>query len=115
MTDIPNGAVLRIYLKESDKYGSKLLHEELVARALEAGLAGATVLRGAAGFGATATIHTTKILRLSSDLPIIVEIVDAEEKIEAFLPEIEPLIPSGAATVHRVRLVRFGDTNEPEI
>lgn len=101
-----DGKLLRIFIGESDKHEGQPLHEWIVRRAREHGLAGATVLRGLAGFGARSRLHTAKILRLSSDLPIVVEIVDAEEKIESFLPVIDGAIGEGLATVEKVE-VRF--------
>jgi uncharacterized protein len=100
------GALLRIFVGESDRHDGKPLYEWLVLKARERGLAGATVLRGIMGFGAHSRLHTAKILRLSEDLPIVVEIVDTAEKIEAFLPEIDSAIVEGLATVERVS-VRF--------
>jgi hypothetical protein len=101
-----DGKLLRIFIGESDKHEGQPLHEWIVRRAREHGLAGATVLRGLAGFGAHSRLHTAKILRLSTDLPIVVEIVDTEEKIESFLPVIDDAIGEGLATVERVE-VRF--------
>jgi len=106
MTLPEEGKLLRIFIGESDKHEGRPLHEWIVRKAREEGLAGATVLRGVGGFGANSRIHTTKILRLSTDLPMVVEIVDTEEKIEAFLPEIDGAIGEGLATVERVE-VRF--------
>jgi PII-like signaling protein len=100
------GKLLRIFVGESDKYESMPLHEWVVRKAREQGLAGATVLRGLEGYGAKSKLHTSKILRLSSDLPIVIEIIDVEEKIEAFLPVIDDAISEGLATVERVE-VRF--------
>ena len=111
MTAIPEeGALLRIFIGESDKYEGKPLYEWLVAQAREAGLAGATVVRGIQGFGAHSRMHTAKILRLSEDLPIVIEFVDAPEKIEAFLPTVDRAIDEGLATIERVkiRLYRSG-------
>jgi PII-like signaling protein len=87
--------ILRIFIGESDKYEGKPLYEWLVIKAKKQGLAGATVLRGLMGFGATSRIHTSKILRLSMDLPIVVEIVDAPEKITSFLASIETVVTEG--------------------
>jgi len=101
-----HGKLLRIFIGESDKHEGMPLHEWIVRTARARGLAGATVLRGLTGFGAHSRLHTAKILRLSSDLPIVVEIVDTEEKIESFLPVIEDAIDEGLATVERVE-VRF--------
>ena len=84
------GKLLRIFIGESDRWEHKPLYEAIVLKARELGMAGATVLRGAMGFGANSRLHTTKVLRLSEDLPVVVEIVDAEEKIQAFLPNSTP-------------------------
>jgi hypothetical protein len=100
------GRLLRIFLGESDKHEGRPLYEWIVLKAREAGLAGATVLRGIEGFGAHSRLHTAKILRLSEDLPIVVEIVDLAEKIEAFLPTVDVAIAEGLATVEKVD-VRF--------
>jgi PII-like signaling protein len=109
------GHLLRIYLGESDTYEGTPLYEWIVRRAREEGLAGATVLRGLEGFGARSVLHTSKILRLSSDLPVTVEIVDAIDKIDRFLALVEPAIEEGLATVEEVE-VRFyrsrGDGSE---
>jgi PII-like signaling protein len=107
------GKLLRIFVGESDRHEGLALHEWIVRRAREQGLAGATVLRGLEGFGAHSRLHTARILRLSSDLPIIVEIVDTEEKIEAFLPTIDGAIGEGLATIERVE-VRFYRAGEPK-
>ena len=106
MTLPKDGKLLRIFIGENDKYEGQALYEWIVHKARERGLAGATVLRGIEGFGAHSRLHTAKILRLSSDLPIVVEIVDTEEKIESFLPLIEDAVREGLATVERVE-VRF--------
>ena len=102
------GKLLRIFIGETDKYDRQPLYEWLVQQARAQGMAGATVLRGMVGYGAGSLIHTTKILRLSEDLPVIVEIVDTEEKIDAFLPRIEGAITEGLVTVERahIRLYR---------
>lgn len=100
------GHLLRIFIGESDKHEGTPLYEWIVCRAKEHGLAGATVLRGLEGFGAHSRLHTAKILRLSEDLPIVVEIVDTKEKIEAFLPIIDAAIPEGLATLEKVE-IRF--------
>lgn len=100
------GHLLRIFIGESDKHEHLSLFEWIVRKAREHGLAGATVLRGLEGFGAHSRLHTAKILRLSSDLPIIVEIVDTIEKIEAFLPVVDAAIQEGMATIEKVE-VRF--------
>ena len=100
------GHLLRIFVGESDRRDGKPLYEWLVLRAREQGLAGATVLRGIEGFGADSRLHTAKILRLSEDLPIVVEIVDTREKIEAFLPTVDEAVTEGLATLERVE-IRF--------
>ncbi len=104
------GHLLRIFVGESDRHGGLPLYEWIVRQARERGLAGATVLRGVEGFGAHSRLHTAKILRLSEDLPIVIEIVDSKEKIEAFLPVIDGSIPEGLATLEKVqiRLYRSG-------
>ncbi len=101
-----DGKLLRIFIGESDKYKGQPLYEWIVLKARDRGMAGATVLRGLEGYGAHSRLHTAKILRLSSDLPIVVEIVDTENKIESFLPLIDDAIGEGLATVERVE-VRF--------
>ena len=106
MTLPKHGKLLRIFIGENDKYEGQPLYEWIVRKARESGLAGATVLRGLEGFGAHSRLHTAKILRLSSDLPIVVEIVDTEDKVESFLPLIDDAIGEGLATVERVE-VRF--------
>ncbi|MCE3242253.1 MAG: hypothetical protein K0Q83_2760 [Deltaproteobacteria bacterium] len=104
------GSLLRIFIGESDKHEGMALYEWIVRKAREQGLAGATVLRGLEGFGAHSRVHTAKILRLSTDLPIVVEIVDSLEKVEAFLPAVDGAIREGLATLERVqiRLYRSG-------
>jgi hypothetical protein len=101
-----DGQLLRIFIGESDKYDGKPLFEWIVQKARENGLAGATVLRGMEGFGAHSRLHTAKILRLSEDLPIVIEIVDTSDKLEAFLPLIDDAIQEGLATLEKVR-IRF--------
>jgi len=99
--------LLRIYLGESDHLEHKPLYEAIVLKAREAGLAGATVLRGAMGFGASSRLHTAKILRLSVDLPLIIEIVDAEEKINSFLPQLRAIMGGGLVTLEKIRVVHY--------
>jgi uncharacterized protein len=98
------GCLLRIFIGESDKRDGKLLYEWLVLKARERGLAGATVLRGMMGFGAHSRLHTFKIERLSEDLPVIIEIVDGREKLEAFLALIDEEIPEGLATLEKAEV-----------
>lgn len=104
------GHLLRIFVGESDRHGGLPLYEWIVRQARQHGLAGATVLRGVEGFGAHSRLHTAKILRLSEDLPIVIEIVDSKEKIEEFLPVIDASISEGLATLEKVqiRLYRSG-------
>jgi PII-like signaling protein len=101
------GVLLRIYLGELDKHGPRPLYEAIVIRARELGLAGATVLRGPMGFGARSILHTAKILRLSEDLPVVIEIVDVAEKVEAFLPELDAMFGDGLITLEKVRVIRY--------
>lgn len=105
---IPKDALLlRIYIGESDRWEHKPLYEAIVLRARELHLAGATVLRGPMGFGKSSRLHTAKILRLSMDLPLVIEIVDSEEKINAFLPELEKMVGGGLVTVEKVQVVAY--------
>jgi PII-like signaling protein len=99
------GYLLRIFIGESDRHGHRPLYESIVLQAREAGLAGATVLRGVMGFGKHSVLHTAKILRLSEDLPMVIEIVDSLEKIEAFLPVLDELSKDGLVTVENVRVI----------
>lgn len=101
------GTLLRIFIGELDKWHHLPLYESIVLRARELGLAGATVLRGPMGYGAHSRLHTAKILRLSEDLPVIIEIVDKEEKIQAFLPELDRMIPDGLVTLEKVRVIIY--------
>src|SRR5438477_4744607 len=104
-----NGVLLRIFIGESDKEPGRdrPLFEAIVRRAREAHLAGATVLRGPMGFGRHSRMHTTKLLELSTDLPIVIEIVDAEEKVEAFLPVVDELVTEGLVTLEAVRVLKY--------
>lgn len=104
MTLAKNGKLLRIFIGESDRHEGMPLYEWIVRKARERGLAGATVLRGLEGYGAHSRLHTAKILRLSSDLPIVVERVDTEEKIELFLQLIDGIVCEGLATVEKVEV-----------
>ena len=102
--------LLRIFLGQDDRHGHQPLYEAIVLKAREQGLAGATVLRGPMGFGHSSTLHTTKVLRLSQDLPIVVEIVDSEEKIGAFLPVLDGMMGSGLVTLEKVQVLQYGPT-----
>ena len=114
MTLTRQGHLLRIFLGESDRHEGAPLYEWLVRRAREHGLAGATVLRGLEGYGAGSRLHTAKILRLSSDLPIVVEIVDTIDKIESFLPVIDGADREGLATVEKVDVRFYRDGAEAD-
>ena len=102
-----DSVLLLIFIGESDRHDGKPLHEALVLKARELHLAGATVIRGAMGFGLSSRIHTSKILRLSIDLPLIIEIVDSEEKINAFLPVLDQMMGGGLVTVEKVKVVHY--------
>jgi PII-like signaling protein len=101
------GELLRIFVGESDQWNGRPLHEAILLAAREQGLAGATVVRGLAGFGATSRIHTVKILRLSEDLPMVIEIVDQPEKIQAFLPTIDQMVTEGMVTLEKVDVLIY--------
>jgi len=101
------GKLVRIFIGENDQWHGKPLYEAIVMRARESGLAGATVLRGLMGFGAKSRIHTAKVLRLSEDLPIVVEIVDRADRIEAFLPALEEMVADGLVTLERVQIITY--------
>ena len=106
---IPKQALLlRIFFGEDDKLGGRPLYEAIVLKAREMHLAGATVLRGPMGFGASSRLHTTKILRLSEDLPLVIEIVDSEEKINEFLPVLDDMMSSGLVTIEKVQVLHYG-------
>jgi len=100
--------LLRIFVGESDRAGHHPLYEAIVLKARESGLKGATVLRGVMGFGRHSIIHTTKILRLSEDMPMVIEIVDRMEKIEQFIPLLEEMMSDGLVTLERVRIIHYG-------
>src|SRR5690242_8796519 len=102
-----NGQLLRIFIGESDQWHGRPLYEAIILRAREMGLAGATMLRGLMGYGATSRIHTAKLLRLSEDLPVIVEIVDSEEKLSAFLPIIDEMVQEGLVTLENIKVIQY--------
>ena len=109
---VPREAVLlRIFIGEDDGIKGRPLYEAIVLKAREAGLAGATVLRGPMSFGKSSTLHTAKVLRLSEDLPMVIEIVDTQEKIDAFLPLLDPMMGLGLVTLERVQVLQYGDSN----
>jgi PII-like signaling protein len=106
---IPRDAMLlRIFIGEDDKYGHAPLYEAIVLKARELHLAGATVLRGPMGFGHSSRLHTAKIVRLSEDLPFVIEIVDSEEKINAFLPVLDSMMGNGLVTLEKVQVLQYG-------
>lgn len=102
-----DGTLLRIFVGESDRWHGKPLYEAIVELARERGLAGATVLRGLEGFGAHSRVHTSRILRLSEDLPVVIEIVDRPERIEAILPALDEMVAEGLVTLERVRVIAY--------
>lgn len=105
---LPHDAMLlRIFIGESDRYGHKPLCESIVLKAREMHLAGATVLRGPMGYGKTSRLHTAKILRLSMDLPLVIEIVDTEEKINEFLPVLDEMMHGGLVTLEKARVIDY--------
>src|SRR5881296_3796355 len=106
--EIPQDAVLlRIFLGESDRWHHQPLYEAIVLKAREMHLAGATVLRGPMGFGKSSRLHTAKILRLSMDLPVVIEIVDAEDKVQAFLPALDEMMKGGLVTLEKVKVIHY--------
>ena len=105
------GYLLRIFVGESDKHGHLPLYEAIVVKAREMGLAGATVLRGVMGFGRHSVMHTAKILRLSEDLPMIVEIIDSLENIETFLPILDTMVLEGLVTLEQIRVIHHRSDN----
>ena len=106
MTGSVKAVCLRLYVGEREHYENKPLYEALVLKARESRLAGATVLRSPMGFGPSSLLHTANILRLSDDLPMIVEIIDAKEKMDAFLEDVKPMMKHGLITMHEVMVVR---------
>ena len=108
------GQLLRVFVGESDRWKGKPLFEAIVQEARRRGLAGATVFRGFEGFGAHSLIHTSRILRLSQDLPILIEIVDAEEKIQEFLPVLDDMVQEGLVTVEKATVIFYRAGDPPE-
>lgn len=108
---VPKDAMLlRVFVGEGQRYHSHPLYESIVLKARELHLAGATVVRGPMGFGHSSKLHTTKILRLSEDLPVVIEIVDSDQKISAFLPVLDEMIGSGLITLEKVQVLAYGET-----
>jgi len=111
--DTREGQLLRLFIGESDRHGGQPLYEWIVREAARQGLAGATVLRGIEGFGASSRVHTAKLLRLSADLPIIVEVVDTKEKIDAFLESIDDAVSGGLATLEKAHIRFYRPADQP--
>ena len=101
------GMLLRIFIGESDTYKGKALYEQIVIKARELNLAGATVIRGIMGFGAHSRIHTAKLLALSEDMPVVVEIVDIEEKLNSLLPFLDEIMKDGMITIEKAKVIRY--------
>jgi hypothetical protein len=101
------GQLLRVFIGESDRWHHQALYEAIVLKARELGLAGATVLRGPMGFGASSRLHTAKILRLSIDLPIVIEIVDTADQIQRLLPFLDEMVQDGMVTLEDVRVLKY--------
>ena len=113
--EVPRDSLLlRIFIGESDRFEHKPLYEAIVLKAREMHLAGATVLRGPMGFGKSSRMHTAKILRLSMDLPMVIEIVDSEDKINAFLPALEGMMTGGMITLERVQVIKYRHVERKE-
>ena len=113
--EVPEDAVLlRIFVGEADRWNHRPLYEAIVIKARELHLAGATVLRGPMGFGKSSRLHTAKILRLSMDLPIVIEIVDSEEKIQAFLPLLDRMMGGGLVTMEKVKVLEYRSGSSEE-
>jgi PII-like signaling protein len=114
MPHLPEDAVLlRIMLGESDRHGHQPLYEAIVLKLRELGFAGATVLRSPMGFGANSLIHTAKILQLSMDLPMIIEVVDTEEKIQSFLPVLDEMMDGGLVTMEKIKVIHYRSSQQP--
>ena len=108
-----DGQLLRIFIGEADTWHGRPLYEAIIFKAREQGIAGATMLRGLMGYGATSRIHTAKILRLSEDLPVIIEIVDSRDKIAAFLPVIDAMVQEGLVTLEKVQVIQYRSAGKP--
>lgn len=101
------GMLLRIFVGESDMYNGKALYEQIVIKARELNLAGATAVRGIMGFGATSRMHTAKLLRLSEDMPVVIEIVDTEDKLNTLMPFLDEVVKEGLITLERIRVIKY--------
>lgn len=106
--DDGEGILLRIFIGEADTYKGKALYEQIVLKARELNIAGATVIRGIMGFGANSRIHTAKLLRLSEDLPIVIELVDSEENINRLIPFLNDVVKEGLVTKEKVQIIKYG-------
>lgn len=113
MTIPTEGKLLRIFIGEADRWHGRPLYEAIIEEARKRGLAGATAWKGFIGFGAHSRLHTAKILRLSEDLPVVIEIVDAPEKIEAFLPDLDKMVAEGLVTVERAEVILYRGPDKP--
>lgn len=109
------GMLLRIFIGEADYYEGKLLYEEIVMKARELNLAGATVLKGIMGYGAHSRLHTTKLLRLSQDLPIVIEMVDSEENLKKILPYLDEVVTEGMITMERMRILHYREGEKTKV
>jgi PII-like signaling protein len=109
-----NGKLVRIFIGESDKCGNRPLYEAIVRLARQEGLAGATVFRGIEGYGANSRVHTTKILRLSEDLPVMIEIADQEEKIRQLLPYLDDMVTEGLITLENIEIIKYTHNGDSE-
>jgi PII-like signaling protein len=107
------GKLVRIFIGESDRWHGKPLYQAIVERVRAEGLAGATVVRGIEGFGADSRLHTSRILRLSEDLPVVIEIVDSAERIDAVLPLLDEMVSEGLVTVERVQVIVYRGSRKP--
>lgn len=114
MTQYSEAVLLRLYIGESDEHDGRPLHEAIVLKARELGLAGATVLRGPMGFGRSSRLHTSKILRLSEDLPLVIEIVDSADKVDRFVAATGAMLGSCLVTLEKVQVVRYGHNDRLE-
>jgi PII-like signaling protein len=109
------GRLVRVFIGESDTWHGKPLYEAIVHRVREEGIAGATVVRGIEGFGASSRLHTTRILRLSSDLPVLIEIVDTDERIERLLPILDEMVGDGLVTLEKVHIITYRGTAKGDV
>jgi len=112
MTLPADALLLRVFMGENDRHEGQPLYEAIVLKAREMHLAGATVLRGAMGFGQSSRLHTTRLLRLSEDLPLVLEIVDTEERIAEFLPVLDRMMGSGLVTLEKVKVIQYGSSGK---